>query len=122
MIKKPIYLHKNAVVTINVYTRPDDIEDVWITDFPQFDEDYENVYKEAAEQFIDQLKDEWTVGFLEALRKEIDKRLEPDELYPGTSRYVSICPFCGRKYISADTYYTGYCECGGKFAPYSKIE
>ena len=75
-MRKPIYLDRHSVALITVYTRPDEIEDIWVTDYPAYDNDHEQMAKEAAEQFIEQLQGRWTPLFLKALQAEIEKRLE----------------------------------------------
>jgi hypothetical protein len=75
LIRKPIYLNKNAVALINVFTRPDKIEDFWIMDFSGYPEDHKKVAEEAAEQFMEQLDGQYNELFLRALKKEINKRL-----------------------------------------------
>lgn len=75
-MRKPIYLHKNAVALITIFKRYDNIEDLWITDYPEYDENTKDVCKEAAKQFIEQLENQWTQRFLTALRDEINLILE----------------------------------------------
>ena len=75
-MRKPIYLNKNAVALITIYTRPDKIEDMWTTDYPEYDEDYKKVAEEAAFQFMEQLELHYNELFLRALKKEINKRLK----------------------------------------------
>lgn len=75
-MRKPIYLSKNAVALITVYERPDKIEDMWIIDYAEYGEDYKKVAEEAAEQFMEQLDEQYTPRFLRALKKEINKRLK----------------------------------------------
>jgi len=76
-MSKPIYLNKNAVALITVFTRYDNIEDMWITDYPEYDEDYEKVAAEAAKEFMEQLDEQYNELFLRALKKEINERLKP---------------------------------------------
>lgn len=76
MSRKPIYLDKNAVALITVYTRYDHFEDMWVTDYPEYLEDPKKVAKEAAEQLMEQLDGRYNKLFLMALRKEISKRLK----------------------------------------------
>ena len=73
-MRKPIYLNKNAVALITIYTRHDNLEDMWIADY--YDEDHKKVAEEAAEQFMEQLDGEYNQLFLRALKKEINKRLK----------------------------------------------
>ena len=75
-IRKPIYLNKNAVALITVFTRNDKIEDMWITDYPEYDENHEKVAEEAAKEFMEQLEGWHNELFLRALKKEINKRLK----------------------------------------------
>jgi len=74
--RKPIYLNKNAVALITVFTRYDNIEDVWITDYPDYDEDHKKIAEEAARQFMKQLEGQYNKLFLRALKREINKRLK----------------------------------------------
>ena len=74
--RKPIYLNKNAVALITVFTRPDRPEDLWIPDYPEYDEDHKKVAEEAARQFMEQLEGWYNELFLRALKKEINKRLK----------------------------------------------
>ena len=73
--RMPIYLHKNAVALITIFKRVDHLEDIWVADYPDYDEDYDKINKEAARQFIDQMEGQWTPRFLIALKSEIEKRL-----------------------------------------------
>ena len=74
--RKPIYLSKNAVALITVFTRPDKIEDMWTTDYPEYDEDYKKVAEESAKEFMEQLDGQYNGLFLRALKKEINERLK----------------------------------------------
>jgi len=74
--RKPIYLNKNAVALITVFTRPDHIEDMWTTDYPIYNEDYKKVAAEAAKEFMEQLDEQYNELFLRALKKEINERLK----------------------------------------------
>lgn len=74
----PIYLDKYTVALIQVFTRYEQLEDMWITDYPEYDEDPETVAKQAAEQFISQLQGRWTPRFLRALQAEIESILNED--------------------------------------------
>jgi len=76
MSRKPIYLDKNAVALITIYTRYDHIEDMWVTDYPEYEADFETLAKEAAEQLMEQLDGRYNKLFLMALKKEINKRLK----------------------------------------------
>lgn len=75
-MRKPIYLNKNAVALITVFTRPDNIEDLWIMDYPEYDGNYKDVAENAAREFIEQLELHYNKLFLRALKKEINKRLK----------------------------------------------
>lgn len=87
MSRMPIYLDKNSVALITVYSRPDHLEDIWITDYPEYDIDYDQAARDAAKQFIDQLEGRWTPRFLSALKDEINKRLgDNDGIIPNAAR------------------------------------
>jgi hypothetical protein len=75
-MRKPIYLSKNAVALITIYERPDQLADMWVTDYAEYEEDYRKNAEEAAEQFIEQLDGRYNQLFLRALKKEINKRLK----------------------------------------------
>ena len=75
-MRKPIYLSKNAVALITVFTRPDKLEDMWITDYDEYYEDHKKIAEEAAEQFMEQLELHYNELFLRALKKEISERLK----------------------------------------------
>jgi len=64
--RTPIILNNNAVAHIYIFTKHDDLEDIWM-----FDTEYMlhnlNGYEGAAQEFIDQLKDEWCDAFIESL-------------------------------------------------------
>lgn len=75
-MRKPIYLSKNAVALITVFTRPDKLEDMWVADSSEYNEDYKKVAEEAARQFIEQLEGRYNKLFLRALKREINKRLK----------------------------------------------
>lgn len=74
-MRKPIYLNKNAVALITVFTRYDNLEDMWVTDYPEYEKDFKKLAEEAAFQFMDQLEGHYNKLFLRALKKEINKRL-----------------------------------------------
>ena len=74
--RKPIYLNKNAVALITVFTRCDKLEDMWVTDYPEYGEDYKKVAEESAKQFIEQLEGQYNKLFLKALKKEVSQRLK----------------------------------------------
>ena len=77
-MRKPIYLNKNAVALITIYTRPDNLEDLWTTDYSEYNESYKQVAEEAAKEFIEQLDGQYNKLFLRALKKEINERLKGD--------------------------------------------
>ena len=81
MIKRrhPIYLDQHTVAMVTVYTRPDNFEDIWVTDFyPAYDDDKDAIAEDAAFQFIEQLGGRYTQRFLKALKVEIERRLDND--------------------------------------------
>ena len=75
-MRKPIYLSKNSVALITIYTRPDKIDDIWVTDYPEYEEGYQELAEEAAFQFMEQLEGRYNRLLLRALKKEINKRLK----------------------------------------------
>jgi len=71
--RKPIYMGKNSVAIIHIFTRYDHLEDIGIfTDTDQYYKKELKVKNEAAKQFISQLQNHWSVNFMKQLRDEID--------------------------------------------------
>lgn len=69
--RKPILLHKNAVMWIQIFTKTDDIEDVMFGVWEQYST--QKACKEAAKEFIRQLREQYNIAFIEALRQECEK-------------------------------------------------
>lgn len=72
----PIILGPHEVMVIHLFERTDRLEDVlWMEDFePKWQEDAE-MYKRAANQFIDQLEGRYCDLFLEELIKACQEKL-----------------------------------------------
>jgi hypothetical protein len=73
MDRKPILLSKNAVAWIQIFRKTDDIEDIFCG---CYDLNSPKIWEEAAEEFVNQLKDEWSICFMETLRSKIECLLE----------------------------------------------
>ncbi|MFB3926606.1 MAG: hypothetical protein ACE14T_11190 [Syntrophales bacterium] len=78
--RHPIFIHKNAVAVINIYTRHDCIEDIFTVAECYHDSDH----VQQAQQFIDQMENHWTPAFLMALRDAITERLHQHDADYGT--------------------------------------
>ena len=72
--RKPIVLSSHAVALIQIYTRTDDFADIWVSDLDPYMRTID--FEGSAKEFIDQLDDHWCVAFMEALVKEINKRIK----------------------------------------------
>lgn len=69
--REPILLDKNTVALIHIFERYDELEDVMLlNDLPKYMQESYEQYKRSAQQFISQLKDNWTVLFMENLVEE----------------------------------------------------
>lgn len=76
MDRKPILLSKNAVAWIQIFEKSDDIDDVM---FGVYDgHNITDRWRAAAKEFVSQLKDEWCVTFMKALKSEIEEILEKE--------------------------------------------
>jgi len=73
--RKPIYLNKNTVALITLFTRPDKVKDIWITDNLEWDKNYKKIAEEAAHELMEQLDGRYNMLFLKALKKEINKKM-----------------------------------------------
>ena len=71
--RKPILLNHHACALIMIYNHSDEVFDMVAGAYNDFDN--QEVSKEAAKEFISQLKGYWTPRFLKALRSEIDEAL-----------------------------------------------
>ena len=76
----PIITGPHDVIVVHVFERNDKLEDViWMEDFePKWKEDAE-MYKRAAEQFIDQLEGSYCDMFLMELIKVCENKLKKDK-------------------------------------------
>ena len=70
MKRKPILLNKNSVALIFMYNRSDEMFDIAVGAYNEFGT--HDIWKEAAKEFVSQLKGRWSVNFMEALRDEIE--------------------------------------------------
>lgn len=75
-INTPIRLSKNAVAIVHMFTRHNDIGEVYMMDDEQYEEESYNCYEESANEFINQLSDQYCMAFLQALNKRIEKELD----------------------------------------------
>lgn len=73
----PIITSSHAILVIHVFKRTEYLEDViWMNDFePKWQEDVE-MYKRAAEQFINQLEGRYCDLFLQELIKVCQEKLK----------------------------------------------
>ena len=80
MKREPIILSDHAVAVINIFTRTNSLEDLWILDVPEWEEEYvknlRDNHERAAKQFVEQLEGYWTPAFMKALKNEIESRLK----------------------------------------------
>ena len=74
--REPIHFAPRAVAVIQIFTRLDEWDDLWMTDVPGYQNNSYQQYERAAKQFLSQLKQEYCCAFLEALKKEIQHELE----------------------------------------------
>lgn len=74
--REPIILDKNIVALIHIFERHDDLEDVWMREFGTYVEDNNQQYEKSAQQFVSQLRENWTVAFMQHLAKEIFKEVD----------------------------------------------
>jgi len=71
---KPILLNSHACALIMIYNRYSEVFEAMHNAYEGLD--LEEVYEVAAKEFISQLKGHQTMGFLKALKKEIEHNLE----------------------------------------------
>ena len=70
--RTPILLNHNAIALIHIFTKYDELEDMWLTDIEEYmDKNYDG-YEHAAQQFVAQLEGQWCRKFMYHLRDEID--------------------------------------------------
>lgn len=78
--RTPIHLSDHACAVIHIFERNDRIDDIWMHDYEDLWEERYNRSKEAAEQLISQLEDQWNVLFMNALvEKTFDALLQHDK-------------------------------------------
>jgi len=80
----PIVLNKNTIALIHIFTKYDDIEDLWIWDSEGYEKEYWATFEGAAKQFVEQLKGHWTPDFMIRLRGLIDEELQRHDQEFGT--------------------------------------
>jgi len=68
--RNPILLNRHTVALIQIFTRTDGLEDIFFSDYDR--KSQSDISKEAAREFVSQLKGQWCLGFLKALRDECD--------------------------------------------------
>ena len=73
--REPIHFAPRAIAVIQVFTRLDEWEDMWMDDVDDYQRNTAHQYERAAKQFIDQLKDEHCIAFLEALKNECERSI-----------------------------------------------
>ena len=76
--RKFIQLNRNTAMLIHLFEKDSDHswEDIWLQDLTGIYEKDMLLYKEAAEQFVNQLEGQLCIAFLEALRDECNKHIE----------------------------------------------
>ena len=76
--RKFIQLNRDIAMLIHLFEKDSNHswEDIWLQDLTGIYEKDMLLYKEAAEQFINQLEGQWCIAFLEALRDECNKHIE----------------------------------------------
>lgn len=86
--RKFIQLNRNVCMLIHLFEKDDNHswEDVWLHDFVGIHEKDFFLYKEAANQLIDQLEGHWCRAFLEALRDVCSERIEQDLINCGIKK------------------------------------
>jgi len=74
MERKPILLSKNICALIWIFDRTDELFDICAGGYEKYNDS--EVSKEAAKEFVKQLKGRWNGIFMEALKKEINLELK----------------------------------------------
>lgn len=77
----PIFINRHSVAVIHVWTRCDNIADVFL---PELGLEFPRDEQAAARQFIQQLEDHWTPAFLMALRDAVTEALRQHDADFGT--------------------------------------
>lgn len=73
--RTPIYLGKNAIAVLHIFTRYDHLEDTWMFDSDALRNQNWKLPEESAQQFIEQLEKWWTPAFMMQLRDQVEKEL-----------------------------------------------
>ena len=76
MGRKPIILSRHAVALIQIYKKTDDLEDIIFEDYLKREQDIGDIWENAAEQFISQLKKQCSPHFFRALKAKIEEILQ----------------------------------------------
>lgn len=69
--RRPIILNSNTVALIQIFTKYDDIDDIW-----SWVESNASDWEKSAKEFFEQLDGHYSRRFLKSLIKEAQKRLE----------------------------------------------
>ncbi len=75
-IQNPIRLSHSAVAVIHMFHKEHNLDTLFISDDDQYNEDNYNNYEDSANEFINQLEDQYCIAFLQALKIRVDKELE----------------------------------------------
>jgi hypothetical protein len=73
--RHPIVMGPGVVALIQIFQKTGEIDDLWSLGFGDRAHRESLKPEKQAKQFISQLKDHWTPGFLVALHKEIEREL-----------------------------------------------
>lgn len=87
--RTPIVLNKNTIAMLHIFTKLDNLEDMFFQDFePYIEENYQQ-HKKAANELMNQLEDHYCTAFLEALIVECLDRIKNSDLMFGSNHYKS---------------------------------
>ena len=73
--RTPIVINNHAVAVVHIFTRHDHFEDMWMSEIEDCEIETYGQQEKAAEQFIAQLEDQWSITCMKALRDAADKRI-----------------------------------------------
>ena len=80
--RTPIHFSDHACAVVHIFERSDRMDDIWMHDHEDLWQERYDRSKEAAEQLISQLGEQWNVLFMNALvEKTFDTLLEHDKTY-----------------------------------------
>lgn len=84
--RKLIQLNKNTAVLLNLFymEKEDELESLWYDEIAP-DYPWHDIWKEAANEFVEQLRDHWCVYFLRCLRDKCDEEVQKWEKEHGES-------------------------------------